>query len=135
MAIGRDLVDVRAKRGVGADALDGEGGYFELKVSGGTEPDYVSLTASEVRRAAANPDSFFLVVVSDVEATDAYPTVRLVPDPLRQLEPGMDGGKINLAGVRRSQSCVYQFEPESDAVGRKHEEQVATTEASVLSQE
>ena len=126
MAIGRDLVDVRAKRGVGADALDGEGRYFELKVSAGNEPDVVSLTASEVRRAAADPGNFFLVVVSDVEATDAYPTVRLVPDPLRELEPRTDDGKINLAGVRRSQSHVYQFEPDNDAVGSNDEEPAAT---------
>ena len=101
MAIGRDLVDVRAKRGVGADALDEEEGrYYELKVNGGNEPDVVSLTASEVMRAAAAADKFVLAVVSDVEGVDACPTVRLVLDPLKQLEAGTEDGKINLAGVR-----------------------------------
>lgn len=115
MVVGRDLVDVRAKRGVGADALDEEEGrYYELKVSGGNEPDVVSLTASEVMRAAATEDKFVLAVVSGVEGADARPTVRLVLDPLKELEAGTEDGKINLAGVRRSQSLVYHFD--NDAV-------------------
>ena len=115
--LGRDLVDVRAKRGVGADALDkADGRYYELKVSGGNEPDVVSLTASEVKRAAATEDKFVLAVVSGVEGADACPTVRLVFDPLKELEAGTEDGKINLAGVRRSHSVVYQFEQYNDEV-------------------
>ena len=123
MALGRDLVDVRAKRGVGADALDEEKGeYFELKVSGGNEPDIVSLTASEVKRAAATKDKFVLAVVSGVEGADACPTVRLILDPLKKLEAGAEDGKINLAGVRRSAGDpVYQFERDNDAVEGKDE--------------
>ena len=109
--VGRELVDVRAKRGVGADALDEEEGrYYELKVSGGNEPDVVSLTASEVMRAAEADDKFVLAVVSGVEGDDACPTVRLVFDPLKELEAGTEDGKINLAGVRRSQGLIYQFD-------------------------
>ena len=109
--VGRDLVDVRAKRGVGADALDKEEGrYYELKVSGGNEPDVVSLTASEVMRAAEADDKFVLAVVSGVEGADACPTVRLVLDPLKELEAGAEDGKINLAGVRRSQGLIYRFD-------------------------
>ena len=109
--VGRELVDVRAKRGVGADALDEEEGrYYELKVSGGSEPDVVSLTASEVMRAAEADDKFVLAVVSGVEGDDACPTVRLVLDPLRELEAATEDGKINLAGVRRSQGLIYQFD-------------------------
>ena len=120
MVVGRDLVDLRAKRGVGADALDEEEGrYYELKVSGGNEPDVVSLTASEVMRAAATEDKFVLAVVSGVEGADACPTVRLVLDPLKELEAGAEDGKINLAGVRRSQSLVYQFD--NDAVEGQEE--------------
>ena len=115
MAIGRDLVDVRAKRGVGADALDEEEGrYYELKVSGGNEPDVVSLTASEVMRAAEVDDKFVLAVVSGVEGTAACPTVSLVLDPLKELEAGTEDGKVNLAGVRRSRSLVYQFDNDAD---------------------
>ena len=109
--VGRKLVDVRAKRGVGADALDEEEGrYYELKVSGGSEPDVVSLTASEVMRAAEADDKFVLAVVSGVEGDDACPTVRLVLDPLKELEAATEDGKINLAGVRRSQGLIYQFD-------------------------
>ena len=122
MALKRDLVDVRGKRGVGADALDEEEGeYFELKVSGGNEPDVVSLTASEVKRAAATKDKFVLAVVSGVEGADACPTVRLILDPLKKLEAGAEDGKINLAGVRSSGVPVYQFERDNDAVEGKEE--------------
>ena len=127
MVLGRDLVDVRAKRGVGADALDEvEGRYYELKVSGGNEPDVVSLTASEVMRAAATDAKFVLAVVSGVEGADARPTVRLVLDPLKELDAGTEDGKINLAGVRRSWSLVYQFEPNNDAVGSNDQEPAAS---------
>ena len=127
LAIGRDLVDVRAKRGVGADALDEEEGrYYELKVSGGNEPDVVSLTASEVMRAAEADDKFVLAVVSGVEGADACPTVRLVFDPLKELEAGTEEGKVNLAGVRRSLSLVYQFD--NDAVQRQEETQTESPE-------
>lgn len=121
MAVGRDLVDVRGQRGVGADALDEEEGrYFELKVSGGNEPDVVSLTASEVMRAAAAKDKFVLAVVSGVEGVNACPTVRLIFDPLKELEAGTEDGKINLVGVRNSRgSCVIPFD--NDAVERKEE--------------
>ena len=132
MAVGRDLVDVRAERGVGADALDEEEGrYYELKVHGGNEPDVVSLTASEVMRAAADDDKFVLAVVSGVDSADACPTVRLVLDPLKELEAGTEDGKINLAGVRRSRSLVYQFEPDNDAGGRNGDEPAATPEVSL----
>ena len=125
--VGRDLVDVRARRGVGADALDEEEGwYYELKVSNGTEPDVVSLTASEVMRAAEADDKFVLAVVSGVEGADACPTVRLVFDPLKELEAGTEDGTINLAGVRRSQSLVYQFD--NDAVEGKEEISAETPE-------
>ena len=120
MAVGRRLVDVRAKRGVGADAFDvEEGRYYELKVSGGNEPDVVSLTTSEVMRAAEADDKFVLAVVSGVEGADACPTVRLVLDPLKELEAAAEEGKVNLAGVRRSQSLVYRFD--NDAVEGKEE--------------
>ena len=132
MAVGRDLVDVRPERGVGADALDEEEGrYYELKVHGGNEPDVVSLTASEVMRAAAADDKFVLAVVSGVEGADACPTVRLVLDPLKELEAGTEDGKINLAGVRRSRSLVYQFEADNDAGGRNGDDPTATPKVSL----
>ena len=120
MVLGSDIVDVRAKRRVGADAIGEEDRCFELKVSAGDEPDVVTLTSSEVMRAATDPN-FVLVVVSGVESTDARPTVRLFLEPLKQLQPGTDEGRINLSGVRRSQSLVYEFEP-CDVVGGSTDE-------------
>lgn len=120
MAIGRDLVDVRGQHGVGADALDEEMGlYYELKVSSGNEPNTVSLTASEVKRAADEEGKFVLAVVSGVEGADACPTVRLIFDPLRELEAGTEEGKINLAGVRHLREgrnvIIHHFD--NDAIG------------------
>ena len=128
MVLGRELIDVRAKRGVGADAIDEQGRYFELKVNAGREPDAVSLTASEVMRAATDASNYILAVVSGVGGADARPTVRLVLDPLKELEPGTEDGKINLAGVRHSRSVVYQFERDNDAVGRNEEESAGSPE-------
>ncbi len=109
-----DIIDLRSSRGIGADAMDDLKRYFELKVSAGGEPDTVTLTASEVMRAASDPN-FFLVVVSGVEGADARPSVRLILDPLRHLTPGTDEQQITLSGVRASKSLVYDFEPgESD---------------------
>lgn len=128
MVVGRELVDVRGQRGVGADALDKEEGlYYELKVSGGNEPDFVSLTASEVIRAAAAKDKFVLAVVSGVEGVDACPTVRLVFDPLKELEVGTEDRKIKLIGIRRLQNRdVYQFD--NDAIEVKEETSTETPE-------
>ncbi|MCY4011374.1 MAG: hypothetical protein OXG82_01520 [Gammaproteobacteria bacterium] len=113
IVVGRDLVDIRGQRGVGADALDKEAGrYYELKVSGGNEPDVVSMTTSEVMRAAATKDKFVLAVVSGVEGADACPTVRLVHDPLKQLDAGTEEGKINLAGIR-SRGRIFPFDNET----------------------
>ena len=120
MVLGSEIVDVRAKRRVGADAVDEQERYFELKVSAGSEPDVVTLTASEVMRAATDPN-FVLVVVSGIEGTDARPTVRLFLEPLKQLQPGTDEGKINLSGVRGSQSLVYEFEQGDVAGGPNHD--------------
>ena len=119
MVLGSNVVDVRAKHRVGADAFDEDNRPFELKVSAGREPDVVTLTASEVMRAAIDPN-FVLVVVSGVEGADAQPTVRFFLDPLKQLRPGRDEGKIYLQGVRGSRSLVYEF-AQGDAVGPRNE--------------
>ena len=39
-----DIVDLRTQCGVGADAMDKLERFYELKVSGGGEPNYVTLT-------------------------------------------------------------------------------------------
>lgn len=116
MVLGSDsdqIIDLRNQRGVGADAVDELMNYFELKVSARSEPDQVTLTDSEVRRAHTTPD-FYLAVVSNIEeGADAGPTVRLVVDPLKQLRP-TDRGTVTLSGVREATSLVYKFAPITD---------------------
>ena len=102
-----EIVDLRAQRGVGADAIDGLGRFYELKVYAGAEPDQVTLTNAEVQRALSSPD-FFLIVVSGIEGANAQPTVRVFVDPLNQLRP-TDNGAITLSGVHEAKSLVYDF--------------------------
>ena len=112
-----EIKDLRAQRGVGADAIDELGRFYELKVSAGTEPDQVTLTNAEVKRALTTPN-FFLVVVSGVEGVDAKPKVRVIIDPLSQLQPA-ESGAIMLSGVRSATSLTYDFDqingPSQDA--------------------
>ena len=112
-----DITDLRTQRGVGADAIDDLRRFFELKVHAGAEPDQVKLTNAEVRRALST-DDYFLVVVSDVEGDDARPKVRVVLDPLKQLQP-LDQGEIVLSGVKSSTSTIYDFSPVADSTGPK----------------
>lgn len=113
MVLGSDsdqIVDLRNQRGVGADAIDELKNYYELKVAARSEPDQVTLTASEVQRALTTPD-FFLVVVSNIEqGVDARPTVRVVVDPLKQLSPSYRG-TVSLSGVHEATSLVFEFDP------------------------
>ena len=108
-----DITDLRTQRGVGADAIDDLRRFFELKVHAGAEPDQVKLTNAEVRRALST-DDFFLVVVSEVEGADARPRVRVVVDPLKQLQP-LDQGEIILSGVKSSTSTIFDFSPVADS--------------------
>ena len=102
-----EIKDLRAQRGVGADAIDELGRFYELKVSAGPEPDQVTLTNAEVKRALTTPD-FFLVVVSGVEGVDAKPKVRVIVNPLSQLQP-TESGSITLSGVQSVTSLTYGF--------------------------
>ena len=108
-----EISDLRAQHGVGADAIDKNDRFFELKVHAGSEPDHITMTASEVQRAKSTP-KFFLAVVSGVEGVDAHPRIRIIVDPLTQLQP-TETGAITLSGVRNSESLVYSFAPEGDA--------------------
>ena len=104
-----EIADLRTQRGVGADAVDDLKRFYELKVSAGPEPDYVTMTASEVKLARTTP-GFFLVVISGVEGVDARPRVRIIVDPLSQLQP-TESGSITLSGVRSATSLAYDFAP------------------------
>ena len=104
-----DIVDLRTQCGVGADAMDKLKRFYELKVSAGDEPNYVTLTNAELQRARNSPH-FFLVVVSGVEGADAGPKVRIIPRPLDQLEQSVSG-TMTLSGVRATRSVTYNFAP------------------------
>ncbi len=110
-----EIVDLRTQRGVGADAVDELGRYYELKVHAGKEPEQVTLTNSEVKRALSTPN-FFLVVVSNMEKSgDTQPTIRVFLDPLKQLQP-TDRGSITLSGVREAKSLIYTFDPTDEGL-------------------
>jgi hypothetical protein len=105
-----EIADLRAQRGVGADAIDRLDRFFELKVHLGDEPDVIHLEESEVRRALSTPD-FFLVVVSGVEGANARPRVRIIVDPVHQLTMQASSTVI-FTGVRGAQhSLVYDLGP------------------------
>ena len=102
-----EIADIRAQHGVGADAVDKLRRFYELKVSAGAEPDYVTMTATEVKRARTTP-GFFLVVISGIEGVDAQPKARIIVDPLSHLLP-TSSGSITLSGVRNATSLTYDF--------------------------
>lgn len=107
-----DMVDLRAQRNVGADAINKLRQFFELKVYAGAEPDVIKLEPSEISRAMSTPD-FFLVVVSNVEGEDAHPKVRVIVDPIAQL--GMvRTSEVRFSGVRNSRSLVFELASDSD---------------------
>ena len=119
-----DIVDLRTQCGVGADAMDKLGRFYELKVSAGGEPSYVTLTNAELQLARSSPH-FFLVVVSGVEGADARPTVRIIPRPLDQLEQNVSG-TMTLSGVREAKSVTYDFAPLDELVPDGNEDHLAT---------
>lgn len=107
------MIDLRAQRGVGADAIDELRQFFELKVYAGAEPDQIRLEDSEIRRAMSTPD-FFVVVVSSVEGVNASPKVRVIADPLTQLQM-VESSEVRFKGVRASHSLVYDLSPAEDS--------------------
>jgi hypothetical protein len=101
LTAGRSGDDFRALRRLGADVVDDVGRFFEIKASYGNGGDAVSLTAHEAKRAQiAKPGEFFLAIVTGLEK--GYQTqVRIIPDPLENLDWGEDGN-LTLTGIRRS---------------------------------
>ena len=106
------IVDLRTQRGVGADAVDDLKNYYELKVFAGPEPNEVTLTDSEAQRAITDPQ-FFLIVISNIEGADARPNIRVVNNPLNNLQP-TERGTITLSGLRDATSLIYDFAPIND---------------------
>ena len=103
----KDIVDLRAERGVGADAMDELERFYELKVSAGGEPSEITLTSAEWQRARSSP-GFFLVIVSGVEGADATPSIRIISRPLEQLDQ-RPSGTVKLSGVGNVTSLTYKF--------------------------
>jgi hypothetical protein len=107
------IVDIRSQHGVGADAIDELDRFFELKVHLGDEPDTIRMEESQIRRAMSTPD-FFLVVVSNVEGANAKPKVRIIVDPVHQLQM-TESSAVSFTGVRSAEhSLVYMLEPTGD---------------------
>jgi hypothetical protein len=102
------LRDLRAQRGLGADAVDALSRFYELKAYKDAEPDTVLLTPAEFQRAAEN-DDFFLVIVSGLEAGTGPVSVRIIPQPLQQLTC-RPSSSVTVTGIRGAHSRVYQLE-------------------------
>ncbi|MFE5511667.1 hypothetical protein ACFQ9J_13740 [Streptomyces sp. NPDC056529] len=111
-ALARDceeLRDLRAQRGLGADAMDEQDRFYEIKSTLSTEQDSVSLTLHEYERALTEKD-FFLVIVSGLDrSTSTPPTVRIILDPLRHLTLRA-APDVLLTGIRSCPSIPIPFE-------------------------
>ncbi|MFD5414437.1 protein NO VEIN domain-containing protein [Streptomyces nojiriensis] len=76
------LRDVRAQRGLGADAWDDLGRFYEVKSVRNRERDSVTVTPHEWERARTEKD-FFLVVVSGLDSHAEQTVVRFIIDPYK----------------------------------------------------
>lgn len=102
------LRDIRDQPGVGADAMDDEGRYYELKVHAGQIPDQVQLQGSELQRALTTSD-FYLVLVGNVERGHGDPELRIIADPLRQLRLRRSN-ILHLDGIHAAEALTYHFD-------------------------
>jgi hypothetical protein len=73
------IADLRARRGVGADAMDDLRQLFEIKMASGLMPNEVTLTQAQALAAQA-PD-FFLAIVKGLEDGNIPLSVRFTFDP------------------------------------------------------
>ncbi|MFC9079367.1 hypothetical protein ACFTY7_20660, partial [Streptomyces sp. NPDC057062] len=111
---GVELEDQRGASGVGADAYDSTGRYYEIKAHGRAVPAELSLTRAEFVRAWTERENYTLVIASHLEEGVGTPTLRLVNDPVHRfdVEPPTD---VRLKGVRdlSVESTVYEW-PDED---------------------
>gem|GEM_PF-1009928 len=101
----KGLADLRAQRGVGADAVDELRNFFELKVHAGAIPDQIRLQNSEVERAYET-EKYFLVLVGNIEDNDSPTEVRVITNPHRVLNRKVTG-HISFSGVNTASSLRY----------------------------
>ena len=105
-----EIKDVRARHGIGADAVDELGHFYELKMASSAQiPNEVTLTRAQADRAQDDPD-FFLAVVSGLEAGTGDLHVRFIFDPLTRLALRIKG-EVTLTGVRDAEALEYVFRP------------------------
>ncbi|MEV5985501.1 hypothetical protein AB0L85_10805 [Streptomyces sp. NPDC052051] len=107
---GVELDDQRGASGVGADAYDSTGRYYEIKAHGRAVPGELTLTRSEFVRAWSEGENYTLVIASHLEKGAGKPTLRLVNDPVHrfEVEPPTD---VRLKGIRDPsvESTVYEW--------------------------
>ncbi|MEV8533111.1 hypothetical protein [Streptomyces sp. NPDC051211] len=107
---GVKLDDQRRVSGMGADAYDSTGRYYEIKAHGRDVPGELTLTRSEFVRAWSEGENYTLVIASHLEKGAGRPTLRLVNDPVHrfEVEPPTD---VRLKGVRdlSVESTVYEW--------------------------
>ena len=110
----QQIRDLRARRGIGADAMDEFRQIYEIKMASSPEfPNEVTLTPAEFD-AAQNDADFFLVVVAGLEDGDGQLRVRFIFDPLKRLAICIKG-EVTLRGVREVQALEYRFSKSEDA--------------------
>lgn len=101
-----EIADLRARRGIGADAMDDFRQLFEIKMSSTADfPSEVTLTRSEVDAAQSDPD-FFLAVVCGLEDSAGDLRVRFIFNPLERLAPRLKG-EMTLTGVDEVEALEY----------------------------
>ena len=106
---GVELQDHSGQLGLGADAVDDDGHYYEIKAHAGAAPDAVTLTGAEYNRALQQGVNFSLVVASHLEEGGPNPQLHIITDPLSHLdlEPTEH---LRLRGVLRSSPDRQTYE-------------------------
>ncbi len=109
---GISLSDHRAQAGLGADAVDSLGQFYEIKAHAGAEPREVTLTVAEFERALVAGERFSLVVAANLEAGAGIPRLRIITDPLRHL--GVERSQvIRVTGLHETADAaiVHEWRP------------------------
>jgi len=103
-----ELADLRARRGIGADAVDELRQLYEIKMASSSEmPNEIWLTRSEAE-AAELDDDFFLAVVSGLTDDGGELRVRFIFNPLSRLGVRLTDG-ATLVGVNEVEGLEYRF--------------------------
>lgn len=103
------LRDLRTQRGLGADAVDELGRFYEVKSVRSKERDSVTVTPHEWERARTEKD-FFLVVVSGLDSEAEQTVVRFILDPHEELT-ARPSPNIVLSGIRDCLSLYFPLGP------------------------